>query len=476
MSAHPTRLESMPVFGAPSDPPPGPDRGQPAWPPSPGALPPQPAPPPVGGKPVVLGLILVVALAFGAGVAADRSGLFGPPTVDEPVAVGPTTPPGATIGPGVSVPPDAPADVGLLWEAIDIIRDNYVDRSVLDPTSNLTYGMLDGLVRALGDPGHSSFMTPDQVQAANEDLSGSFSGIGAYLGERGGSPIIVSVISGSPADKAGLRSGDSIVEIDGEAAAELSVEEVVSRVRGPAGSTVRLTVIHPGEITPVEVPIVRDVIEVPPVDWAMVPGTQVAMVRVVQFSEGTAEDLQTALAEAKVAGAEAIVLDLRNNPGGLVDEAVGVASTFIPEGVVYIRQDADGEQIPVTVSDEPRTDLPVVVLVDYGSASSAEIVTGALQDHGRATAIGTRTYGTGTVLNEFALSDGSALRLGVEQWLTPKGRHIFPSGIDPDIEVTLETEVLPLEPSDLESLSASELAASGDAQLLRALAELGQTP
>jgi carboxyl-terminal processing protease len=430
----------------------------------------------VGGKPIILGLIIIVLLAFGAGVAADRSGLFGPPTVEGPAEIGPTEPPGATIGPGVSVPPDAPADVGLLWEAIDVIRDNYVDRSVLEPTSNLTYGMLDGLVRALGDAGHSSFMTPDQVREANEDLSGSFSGIGAFLGERGGSPIIVSVISGSPADAAGLRSGDAIIEIDGEAAEELSVEDVVTLVRGPAGSTVRLTVIHPGEVTPVELPIVRDVIEVPPVDWAMVPGTTSAMIRIIQFSEGTVDQLQTALAEAKAAGATSIILDLRNDPGGLVDEAVGVASTFIADGVVYIREDADGEQIPVRVRNEPRTDLPMMVLVDFGSASSAEIVTGALQDLDRAKAIGTRTYGTGTVLNEFSLSDGSAIRLGVEQWLTPKGRHIFPSGIDPDIEVPLDPDVLPLEPIDLESMSVEELRESGDAQLLRALVELGQTP
>jgi carboxyl-terminal processing protease len=458
------------MLGPSSDaPPPGPDVYRS---PTPGPTP----PPAVGGKPIVLGLVLIVVLAFGAGIAADRSGLFGPPTVEEPVDIGPTLAPGATIGPGASVPPDAPADVGLLWEAIEIIRDNYVDRSILEPTSNLTYGMLDGLVRSLGDAGHSTFMTPDQVREASEDLSGSFSGIGAFLGERGGAPIIVSVISGSPADRAGLRSGDAIIEIDGDAAEELSVEDVVTLVRGPAGTTVRLTVLHPGEATPVEVAIVRDVIEVPPVDWAMVPGTDVAMVRIIQFSEGTVDQLQTALAEAKADGATAIVLDLRNNPGGLVDEAVGVGSTFIPDGVVYIREDADGEQIPVKVRDEPRTDMPMVVLVDFGSASSAEIVTGALQDQGRAKAIGTQTYGTGTVLNEFSLSDGSAIRLGVEQWLTPKGRHIFPSGIEPDIEVALETDVLPLEPVDIESMTAAELLESRDAQLLRALQELGKSP
>ena len=457
------------MFGAPSEPPaPGPETYRP---PTGGGTAGA-----VGGKPIVLGLIVIVILAFGAGVAADRSGLFGAPIVEGPAVVGPTQPPGATIGPGVSVPPDAPADIGLLWEAIDIIRDNYVDRSVLEPTSNLTYGMLDGLVRALGDAGHSGFMTPDQVRQASEDLSGSFSGIGAFLGERGGAPIIVSVISGSPADRAGLRSGDAIIEIDGRAAEELSVEEVVTLVRGPAGSTVRVTVIHPGEATPVEVPIERDVIEVPPVDWAMVPGTHAAMIRIIQFSEGTVDQLQTAVAEAKAAGATSIVLDLRNDPGGLVDEAVGVVSTFVPEGIAYIREDADGERIPVKVRDEPRTDLPMTVLVDFGSASSAEIVTGALQDQDRAKAIGSRTYGTGTVLNEFSLSDGSAIRLGVEQWLTPKGRHIFPAGIEPDIEVELDPEDLPLEPVDLEGMTVAQLLESGDAQLLRALQELGATP
>ena len=312
-----------------------------------------------GGKPIVLGLILIVVLAFGAG---DRRRPERPLRHADGRGTRPTSARRSRQGrPSARAPRyrlTRQPTSACCGRRSSIIRDNYVDRSVLEPTSNLTYGMLDGLVRSLGDAGHSSFMTPDQVSQASEDLSGSFSGIGAFLGERGGAPIIVSVISGSPADKAGLRSGDAIIEIDGDAAEELSVEDVVSLVRGPAGTTVRLTVIHPGEATPIDVPIVRDVIEVPPVDWAMVPGTKAAMVRIVQFSDGTADELQTALAEAKTAGATSIVLDLRNDPGGLVDEAVDVASTFIPEGVVYIREDADGQQIPVKVTDEPRTDLP----------------------------------------------------------------------------------------------------------------------
>jgi len=425
---------------------------------------------------LALGLALVVILAFGAGVAADRTGLFGAAPTPGPgasAAPGATLPPDATIGPGASVPPDAPADIGLLWEALSIVREHYVDRSALVPASSLTYGMLDGLVRALGDPGHSTFMTPEQVKASEESLSGSFSGIGAYLGERGGSPIIVAVISGSPADKAGLRSGDRIIAIDGQAADGLSTEDVVSRIRGPEGTTVTLTVLHLDAAAPVEISIVRAQIDVPSVVWSMVPGTDAAMIRVVQFSEGTTAALQRAVAEANASGATAIVLDLRNDPGGLVDEAVGVASTFLDSGVVYIRQDADGKRTPVAVRDEPTTDKPLVVLVDFGTASSAEIVTGALQDQGRARAIGTRTFGTGTVLNQFPLSDGSAVRLGVELWLTPDGRRIFPGGIEPDEQIELALGILPLEPTDLRSMSAGDVARSGDAQLLRALELLG---
>ena len=434
-------------------------------------------PRPPGRGSLATGLALVVVLAFGAGVAADRGGLFG--GVSAPSGPGPSAspgaslPPDATIGPGASVPPDAPADIGLLWEALGIVREHYVDRAALVPASNLTYGMLDGLIRALGDPGHSAFMTPEQVKASAEDLSGSFSGIGAYLGERGGSPIIVAVISGSPADKAGLRSGDRIIAIDGQAADGLSTEEVVSRIRGPEGTTVTLTVLHLDAATPVEISIVRAKIDVPSVVWSMVPGTRAAMIRVVQFSEGTTAALQKAVAEANASEAEAIVLDLRNDPGGLVDEAVGVASTFLDTGVVYVRQDADGERTPVAVRDGPTTDRPLVVLVDFGTASSAEIVTGALQAQGRAKVIGTRTFGTGTVLNQFPLSDGSAVRLGVELWLTPDGRRIFPGGIEPDEQIELALGVLPLEPTDLRSMSAGDVLGSGDAQLLRALELLG---
>jgi carboxyl-terminal processing protease len=436
---------------------------------------PAPPPPAPARRPVALSLVLVVLLAFGAGIAADRTGLLGGsgPGAAPTAATSPA--PGASIGPGATVPADAPADIGLLWEALTIVRQHYVDRSVLDPSSNLTYGMLDGLIRALGDPGHSTFLTAAQVKASQEDLSGSFSGIGAFLGERGGSPIIVSVISGSPADKAGLRSGDRIIAVDGKAADGLSVVDVVGLVRGPEGTTVKLTVLHLDAASPVVIAIVRAKIDVPAVVWSMVPGTHAAMIRIVQFSQGTTKALQAAITDSGAAGATAIVLDLRNDPGGLVDEAVGTASTFLAQGNVYVRQDADGKQTPVPVRDEPRTAEPMVVLVDFGTASSAEIVTGALQDAGRAKVVGTRTYGTGTVLNQFALSDGSALQLGVELWLTPKGRRIFPDGITPDEVIDLAAGVTPLEPGDLKAMTPAALAASGDAQLLRALALLGMS-
>ena len=287
--------------------------------------------------------------------------------------------------------------------------------------------MINGLVDSLGDPGHTVFLTPDQVKSENEQLNGQITGIGVYLGDSGGGPFISSVISGSPAAKAGLKSGDRIIAIDGASAENLSNEEVSKLIRGAEGTPVSLTVIHPRSDAPVSVTIVRAKIDVPAVTWTMIPGTSLADIAISGFSADTGQQFTNALRGAKQAGATGVVLDLRNNPGGFVDEAVNVTSQLLGSGNVYIRKTADGEKIPVPVKPGGiATDMPVAVLVDYGTASSAEITSGALQDAKRAPIIGVRTYGTGTVLNNFALSDGSAVRLGVEEWLTPSGDAIFP--------------------------------------------------
>jgi carboxyl-terminal processing protease len=368
-----------------------------------------------------------------------------------------------------SQPPGAPTDFALFWEALGLVRERYVDRADITDT-DLTYGAIRGLVDALGDAGHSVFLTPDQLAAERESLQGRVSGIGAILGERAGRPIIVSVISGAPADRAGLRPGDLILAVDGRSIDRLRTDEVVELVRGRAGTEVMLSIQHRGEVEVLDVTMVREVIDVPAVSWSTVPGTTIADIRLVSFSEGAGEALHEALQAALDAGAQRIVLDLRSNPGGLVNEAVAVASDFLASGVVYQRQDAAGETAPVEVSGGGiATEVPLVVIVDEGTASSAEIVAGAIQDNGRGRVIGKRTFGTGTVLNTFELSDGSAVRLGVEHWLTPDGRLIFDSGIEPDEVVELPSDGLTLEPRELEGMTPEDLAAASDTQLLRAI-------
>jgi carboxyl-terminal processing protease len=380
--------------------------------------------------------------------------------------------PGPTIGPGATVPPFAPANIGILWDALKVIQDHFVRRSQLNPT-DLAYGAINGLVDALGDPGHTTFLTPDQVKSENEALSGQIIGVGVFLGVTGGAPFIQSVISGSPAARAGILPGDRLIAIDGTSAENLSLEEIARLVRGEEGTQVTLTVIHAHGNAPLNITVTRSRINVPAVTWVMLPGTQIADIRINQFSAGTTDQVVTALRGARQAGARGIVLDLRNNPGGYVDDAVGVASQFLEGGNVYIRRTADGTQIPVAVKPGGiATTLPLVVLIDYGSASSAEITAGALQDAKRGPLVGTRTYGTGTVLNTFNLPDGSAVRVGVEEWLTPAGRAIFPNGITPDQEVDLVGDTPPLEPDTIRAMTADELQASADVQLLRAIADL----
>ncbi|MBA3959569.1 MAG: S41 family peptidase, partial [Chloroflexi bacterium] len=248
-------------------------------------------------------------------------------------------------------------------------------------------------------------------------------------------------------------------------------------VRGPEGTEVTLTVMHRGVAEPEDITIVRQRIQLQPVSWSFVPGTMIADVRLIQFSAGAADAVRVALEEAIGQGAQAIVLDLRSNPGGLVDEAVGVASHFLDDGVVYQRRDAEDATAPVSVlPDGLATDLPLVVLIDLGTASSAEIVSGAIADNERGTLIGEQTFGTGTVLNTIELSDGSAVRVGIERWLTPDGELIFDRGITPDEIVELPLDGALLEPADLRDLSPEELIASTDLQLLRAVELLSGEP
>ena len=370
--------------------------------------------------------------------------------------------------------PDA-AHFALVREAWDILHQQYVGASDLDGTK-LADGAIDGLTQAVGDEGHTRFLTKDERERENAELAGTFVGIGIQVDQRDGQLVVAGVFPQSPAQQAGLRSGDRIVAIDGQVTAQRSLDDLIGSLRGATGTTVKLAVEHAQATSATELTITRREVQVPAVEWAMVPGTHIADIKLLEFSTGAAEQLKTALKAARSAGATSLVLDLRGDPGGYVNEAITVASQFLDGGTVFSDRDASGKVTPHAV--EPgglATDLPLVVLVDHGTASSSEIVAGALQDAGRAQLVGETTFGTGTVLHEFGLSDGSALRVGTLEWLTRDGHQIWHHGITPDRSVALPADTQPLTPDQLPASGARGIAAA-DAQLAAALAILGAKP
>jgi carboxyl-terminal processing protease len=410
-----------------------------------------------GGRWAAVGLALVLTFSAGIGVGSVASTAGG-----GPASAAPSPASGSSLPPG--------GDFGLIREAWDILHGQYVGRAELDDR-DLVYGAIDGLTQAVGDTGHTDFMTPEEREQRNESLSGSYVGIGVRIDQtEDGRPRVVGVFRDSPAERAGLTIGDVFVEVDGRSTTDATIDEVAGWIRGEAGTTVTVTVRADGSGPERTLTIERADVPIDPVSWTIVPGSTTVLVRLEQFSSGAADDLIDALEDAREMGAERVVLDLRGNPGGYVNEAVGVASQFLSSGLVYIERDAQGNETRHDVTPGGVAhDLPLVVLVDGNTASSSEIVSGALQDADRGEIVGETTYGTGTVLGEFALSDGSALRVGTVEWLTPSGRRIWHEGIAPDVPVTLPDDVGPLLPDDVRLMTPAQVTTMGDTQLSRAL-------
>ncbi len=389
------------------------------------------------------------AAAFGGGVAVGLSGIFSEP--------------------GVVRTKEQPQEFNTFWQAWNIVHRHFVDRNALNPNT-LTYGAIRGMIQSLGDEGHTIFLTPEEAKEQEEDISGVYSGIGAELGIEDGLPIIVSPFDGSPAIKAGVQAGDIIIEVDGKDVTTQPLNEIVSLIRGEAGTDVTLTLLRPDEGKTVEITITRGEIDAPMVSWEIIPGTNIAFIRLSQFSNGAAKDVAQAIENVKDRGAQAIIFDLRNNPGGLLQEAINVTSQFLTAGNVLQQEDANGKRTVYPVKKGGAApDIPMVVLVNRGTASSSEIFAGAMQDHQRALVVGETTFGTGTVLQPFTLDDGSELLLGTSQWLTAKGRLIRKHGIEPDVPVDLPAGAQILYPADLKRLNPQEITQSKDAQLLKAL-------
>lgn len=357
----------------------------------------------------------------------------------------------------------------LIQQAATVIQHEYVDRSELQSNS-LTYGVISGMVNSLGDYGHSTFLSPEMVKELNSEERGEFKGVGVEIRIKSGRVVIVAPIDKSPAQRAGIQAGSVIVKVDGTDISGWPLNRVAERITGPAGTSVKLTILDPQSGRSRDITLTRASIKVNNVTWAQLPGTSIAHLRISSFNRNVGKDLRTALGQIRDAKMQGVVLDLRNNPGGLLDEAISVASEFLNGGNVLLVKDAKGH-----ISPEPAkkggvaTKMPIVVLVNQGSASAAEIVAGALRDSRGAQLVGETTFGTGTVLGEFELSDGSALLLAIQEWLTPKGESFWHKGITPQIEVTLPQGTDPLIPENERTMTAAQFQATTDLQLLRAL-------
>ncbi len=327
-------------------------------------------------------------------------------------------------------------------EVVEVLQEDFIDRDKLSATEMERAG-IEGLLEYLDDP-YTSYLDPERYAAFNLSLEGDhpdFEGIGASVTEVDGQIIVLGPLPGSPAFEAGLMPGDILVSVNGESIEGRTIEETVALIRGPKGTEVVLGVSRAGISRPVEVPIVRDTISVSSVHSHILPGG-FGYIRLSSFDAESGADLRTAIADLRDLGAEGIVLDLRNNGGGLVTAAVSVVSEFVEEGEVIRWVDANGNETVEHVTGEGTAyDLPLVVLVNGFSASASEVVSGALQDHERARIVGTRTFGKGAVNLLRDLESGAGLNLTIARWLTPDGRTIEGEGIEPDVRVGREVNV-----------------------------------
>lgn len=355
---------------------------------------------------IALSIFILLTLSFGAGCALNSR-----------------------------VAPDSDYGLDLIEQAWNIIFRDYVGRDKLDATT-LSQAAIKGMIEALDDP-YTAYLDIDIYQLSLSSLEGKFEGIGAQVAVEDGQLMIIAPIDDSPAAEAGIKAGDTILEISGHPASEMSLTEAVLNIRGPAGTPITLLILHLDETEPEEIEIVRAEIELVSVQWEMMEN--IAYIRITHFSERTGAELPPALQSIVQEAPDGIILDLRSNPGGSLQAVVEVTSQFLSAGIVVSIADNQGRQTSLEVEpDGLATDLPMVVLVDKFSASGSEVLAGALQDHGRATIAGTKTFGKGSVNIIRQLKDGSGLAITTARWLTPNGTLIEGEGLSPDYELELE--------------------------------------
>lgn len=324
------------------------------------------------------------------------------------------------------------------WQSWDLVHDLYIDQPVNDEL--MMQGAIRGMMESLGDQ-HSSYMDPDQFRQSNMEIDGEYEGIGAWVDTTGEYLTIVSPMPGSPAEKAGLKPGDQIIAIDGEDMTGIDGSLVIRKVLGPAGTSLTLTIFREGELEPFDVTLERARIVLPIVEYEMLEGN-LAYIKLYSFSENATQEFTKALKDLMDQKPDGMIFDLRNNPGGVRDIAVEITSQFIGDGVIMYQEYGDGSRDTFEAVDGGlATDIPLVVLINEGSASGSEIVAGAIQDYERGTLVGAISFGKGSVQNWIPLDNEQGLvRVTVARWLTPNGRTIHELGVEPDIEIEYSEE------------------------------------
>lgn len=329
-------------------------------------------------------------------------------------------------------------DFKLFWDTWDLVSSKYIDKKAIDP-QKLYYGAIAGMVAAVGDP-YTVFLPPQAQKSTKEQLGGAFEGVGIQLGyNKDKRLVVIAPLKDTPAYKAGVLAGDIILEIDKKDATILSLPEAVSLIRGPKGSTVMLSLLQEGVNKPKEVSIIRDTIVVKTVEFeakATKSGKKIGYIRLSGFGEKTKGEWDEGVSQALASAPEGLIVDVRNNPGGFLDAAVYVSSEFLSQGNIVFQEDVRGErQEQGVVRLGKILKLPLVVLINKGSASASEIFAGAVQDRKRGTLVGEQSFGKGTIQSTEDLAEGTGIHITTAKWLTPDGRWVHNVGLTPDVKV-----------------------------------------
>ena len=351
-------------------------------------------------------------------------------------------------------------DLNIFWETWNALETNFLNQETFN-TRQQVYGATKGLVASLKDP-HTTFLSPEETAEFDESISGEFEGIGAEIGIREERLTIITPLKGSPAELAGLKTGDIIYKVDGELSINLSADEAVTKIRGPKGEKVTLTVLRKGEPAPIDIAIVRDQILLEDIKFEI--KEKVAIITISQFGSEVVQEFKALIPQILLSTPKGIIIDVRNNGGGLLDATLGIATEFLEEKIIVKtkgRKFGDTGDLK-SGRNGALLEIPLIVLTNEGSASASEILAGAIQDHKRGIVLGKKTFGKGSVQNVLPLSDGSSLKVTIAEWLTPSGRAIHEKGIEPneEIETTkedIETENDPVLNRALELMATPEM-------------------